>query len=121
MIKNVPFPITAGLPFSKTFIVTLPTGRNWWTNIEDFEAKAQVREKPDVSSSLVLDFAPYMTLSFDNEDVITITIEMTGQDTRNLTRSGFYDVILSDFDVVDERAHKLSQGPVRFTPLVTSE
>ena len=120
MTKNVPFSITAGLPFSKTFNVTLPTGRNWWTNLEDFEAKAQVREKPDNSSALVLDFEPYMTLFFDNEDLVTITIDMTGEDTRNLTRSGFYDVILSDFGVVDARAYELSHGPVRFKPLVTS-
>jgi hypothetical protein len=120
MTKNVPFPITAGLPFSKTFNVTLPTGRNWWTNLEDFEAKAQVREKPDVSSPLVLDLAPYMTLAFDNEDFVSITIEMTGEDTRSLTRSGYYDVILSDVGSTDARAYKLSQGSVRFTPLVTS-
>ena len=120
MVKNVPFSITAGLPFTKTFVITLPTSRVWWLNREDFEVKAQVREKPDVSSNLVLDFYNYMDVSFDDEDVVTVSISMTGEDTRNLKRSGYYDLIISETGVVDPRAYKISQGTVRYSPLVTS-
>ena len=120
MTKTIPFPITAGLPFTKTFIITLPTGRNWWTSREDFEIRSQIREKPDVSSTLILDFTDYMSITFDGDDEIVAVLQMNGEDTRSFTRSGFYDFILSDVGTVDGRAYKIAQGSVRISQLVTS-
>lgn len=119
MTKSVTFPITSGLPFAKIFIVTLPAGRSWWTTTADFEVRAQVREKPEVTSTLVLDFLPYLEYTIDG-DVITISLSMTGEDTNKLSRSGYYDIILSDVGTVDSLAFKILQGPVKRNLLVTA-
>ena len=119
MIKTVPFTITAGLPFSKIFIVTLPTGRGWWTNIEDFEVRAQVREKPEVTSALVIDFLPYLQYTISG-NVVTISLSMNGEDTLKLYRSGYYDIVMSDVGTVDSLAFKILQGPVKRSLLVTA-
>lgn len=120
MIKNVPFAITAGLPFSKTFLITLPAGRTWWLNREDFEVRAQIREKPDTASTLIVDLLDYIQITFDGVDEVGIFLQMSGEDTRKISRSGFYDLIVSDVGTIDERAHKIVQGQARITPLVTS-
>ena len=119
MTKSVTFSITAGLPFSKTFIITLPTGRSWWLQRQNFEVRAQIREKPDTSSTLILDLIDYINVTYAS-NVITVYLQMSGEDTRKLTRSGFYDLIVSDVGTTDQRAYKIVEGPARVSPLVTS-
>ena len=119
MTKSVTFSITAGLPFSKTCIITLPTGRSWWLQRQNFEVRAQIREKPDTASGLILDLLDYITFTYAN-NVITVYLQMSGEDTRKITRSGFYDLVVSDVGTTDARAYKIIEGPARITPLVTS-
>jgi hypothetical protein len=92
--KQVPFYITSGLPFGKTIVVDLPNGRDWWTLITQFEVLSQAREGTDVSSSLIVDLAQYMTIGLVG-DVVTIDLVMSGAETRLVTKSGNYDIILS--------------------------
>lgn len=121
MPKQVPFHITSGLPFSKTIEVTLPNGRSWWTSDSQFEVLSQVREGPTESSTLILDIAQFMTVSWSAPDDATITLEMSGADTRLITKSGYYDIILSDLLPTDERAIKILGGPVIQESLVTAD
>ena len=119
MTKSVTFSITAGLPFSKTFIIARPAGRSWWLQQQNFEVRAQIREKPDASSTLILDLLDYITVTYAN-NVITVYLQMSGEDTRKLMRSGFYDLIVSDVGTIDQRAYKIVEGPARISQLVTS-
>ena len=124
MTKHVPFHIKSGIPFGKTILVTLPTGRDWWTAQGEFEVLSQIREAPDYSSSLILDIAQFMTVTFDpgvDADLVTIDLDMTGADTRLVTGSGYYDVVMSDIYAIDDRAFPILQGAVYRTALVTSD
>lgn len=121
MAKQVPFHIKSGLPFEKTIIVTLPTVRDWWTNINDFEVLSQIRESVDFTSPLLLDIRQYMTVTFDGADEIQIDLAIPGSDTRLLTRDGYYDVLMSDVLAVDDRAFPILSGPVFRSSVVTSD
>ena len=104
--------------------MTLPTGRDWWTAQGEFEVLSQIREAPDYSSSLILDIAQFMTVTFDpgvDADLVTIDLDMTGADTRLVTGSGYYDVVMSDIYAIDDRAFPILQGAVYRTALVTSD
>ena len=118
--KQVPFYITSGLPFGKTIVVDLPNGRSWWTLINQFEVLSQAREGTDVTSPLIVDLAQYMTIDLVG-DVVTITLTMNGSQTRLVTKSGNYDVILSDVLPTDDRAIKVLDGPVYRNAIVTSD
>lgn len=120
MAKNMRFYITAGLPFLKSIVATLPQGRTWWVNRSDFEVLCQIREAADESSPLILDLVQYLTVSFDDADRVTIDLLMAGEETRNVTKSGYYDVILSDVGTRDARAVVLLEGPIKRKVLVTA-
>ncbi len=117
----VPLDITAGLPFAKTFVATLPLGRDWWTNTSQFEVLSQVREEARRDSPLVIDFADYITVTMTGADTVTIELVMSGEDTRKVTKRGFYDLIISDVGVSDARGYVLSKGPVRLNGVITAE
>lgn len=121
MLTKVPLKITSGLPFLKVIVVTLPTGRDWWTDVSDFELLCQVREEPDVASILILDLADYFTPEFDGDDNIIIRFSMTGADTRLITKSGYYDLVISDTGTTDARAYTLLRGPVKRSVLVSAD
>lgn len=121
MSKQVPFHITSGLPFSKTIEVTLPNGRTWWIDNTEFEVLSQIREGEDDSTPLLLDISQYMTVTWNAPNTATIELEMSGANTRQLKKSGYYDVIMSDPLPSDERAIKVLGGPVVREALVTSD
>ena len=121
MSKQVPFHITSGLPFSKTIDVTLPNGRAWWTNETQFEVLSQVREGPDENSTLIIDLAQFMTVTWSAPDDASILLEMSGAETRQVTKSGYYDIVLSDLLPTDDRAIKILGGPVIRDTLVTAD
>ena len=118
--SGIPFSITAGLPFAKTIVVTLPSGRSWWTNSADFEVRSQIREGQAESTPLILSLSPYLSTVFDGTDTVTITLTMEGKDTRLVLKNGYYDVIMSDAGVADARASVLLRGSVRVQVLVTA-
>jgi hypothetical protein len=117
--KQVPFHIKAGLPFAKTIIATLPSGRAWWTLDNQFEVLAQIRESDDYSSPLILDIQNYITKSLAT-NTVTMNLVMTGADTRKVTKSGYYDIVLSDVNQVDANAFVVIHGQVYRTALVSS-
>lgn len=124
MSKHVPFLIKSGIPFSKTIVATLPTGRSWWNDAVDFEVLAQIREGDTYESPLILDIAQFITTTFNpliDADEVTLELFMTGADTRLVTTSGFYDIILSDVLAVDDRAIQVVNGPVQRTAVVSSD
>lgn len=121
MAKQVPFHITSGLPFSKTIITTLPNGRSWWTTGSEFEALAQIRESNTYESPLILDIAAYITMTFNSPDEVVLELVMSGAETRLVTSSGYYDIILSDNLTADEQAIQVISGPVHRTAVVSSD
>jgi hypothetical protein len=121
VLTKVPLKITSGLPFLKVIVVTLPTGRDWWTDVSDFELLCQFREEADVASPLILDVADYFTPEFDGADNIIIRFSMTGSDTRLVTKSGYYDLVISDVGTTDARAYTLLKGSVKRSVLVSAE
>jgi hypothetical protein len=112
--------ITSGLPYGRTIEVVLPNGRDWWTAGDEFEILSQIRQGPDDVSTLVLDLAQFMTMTFASPDTITIDFQMTGADTRLVTRSGYYDFVLSDKLSIDNRAYIILNGPVSRTTTITA-
>lgn len=121
MATRATFNITQGLPFSKVINITLPTGRTWWTNVNNLEIRMQIRETPKKTSPLILNMSPYMTYSFIDADLLRVILTMTGNDTRNLTKSGYYDIIASDTGVTDARAYVILKGSVKQRVLITAE
>lgn len=113
--------ITSGLPFGKELNVTLPTGRTWWTNVSDFEVLMQVREEKNRNSTLVKDFAQYLTVTMPSADVVKIEVFLTGAETRTLDRGGYYDVLISDLGITDERAYVVLAGAVKRLTVITAE
>ena len=121
MGTSVPFKIRPGLPFAKTIVATLPTVRDWWLTDDDFEVLAQIREKPDRTSNLILDLTEFLTVTMPSADVINIELSMKGQDTRPLLRSGHYDIFASDDGTQDARGYILLAGPAKRMATVTKE
>lgn len=121
MTKQVTFTITSGLPFSKVINVTLPSDRTWWTNSSQVQFLMQIREKPKRDSTLILDMSDYMTFSFVSNDLVRIFITMTGEQTRILNKSGYYDIIASDVGITDARAFILFEGYVKQKTLITAK
>ena len=60
-------------------------------------------------------------VAFDGTDEVTIQIEMNGEDTRKLEKSGHYDLVMSNPGTIDERAVRLFKGPVNVVRLITAE
>lgn len=121
--KQVPFHITSGIPFAKTVLVTLPNGRTWWTDESNFEVLCQVRESDSVDSDLILDLAQFLTVTFvpgTDPDLVTIDLTMSGTETRFITKSGHYDMVMSDAFAVDDRAIVIINGPVQRYSLVSA-
>ena len=116
--KQVPFHIKSGLPFAKTIIATLPSGRAWWTSNSQFEVLCQIRESDDYSSPLILDLENFITKSLAT-NTVTINLVMTGADTRKVTKSGYYDLVLSDTLQVDTNAFVVIHGQVYRTATVS--
>jgi len=119
--KKTKLDITAGLPFKRVIVVTLPTGRNWWTVLTDFEVRMQCREAAAETAPLVFNFTPFLTVTFSGLDQVYITLVMTGADTRTLTEGGYFDVIMSDVGVTDARGYTIATGSVRRRVLVTKK
>jgi hypothetical protein len=117
--QQFPMNITAGIPYGKLVTVTLPSGRVWWTSGSQFEVLFQLREGPDVNSALISDLRQYLTVTYTGPNTVSIAFDMTGEDTRTLTKSGYYDMIISDVGVVDNRAFIVLSGVVYLTSTVT--
>ena len=121
MGQQVPFHITSGLPFGRSIIVTLPNGRDWWTAANEFEVLMQVRKAPNNLATLILDLTQFLTVTFNAPDTVNIDLDMTGADTRLLSMSGHYDVVMSDPFATDDRAEKILDGPVYRESIVTAD
>jgi len=122
--QHAPFHITAGLPFGKKIVVTLPAGRSFWLNENQFEVLGQIRITDDFMSELILDISKYMTVTFDpgeDPDIVTIYLNMNSSNTRLVTAGGYYDIIMSDPLELDNRAARLVEGPVFRQAVVTSD
>lgn len=120
MSQQVPFHITSGLPFGKTIEVTLPSSRDWWLQANDFEVLSQIREADDPESPLILDLAQFMAVNL-NVHVVTIDLTLSGADTRKITRSGHYDIVMSDVLSTDARATKILEGVVYRDAVLTAD
>ena len=120
MSSNVNFYIKAGLPFKKTIVVDLPSERDWWLAEVDFEVRFQLREQKSDASALIANMMDYCTTQFDAPNTFTIYLEMTGAQTREITKSGYYDLILSDSDLTDARAYEVIRGSITLSGLVSS-
>lgn len=121
MADPVDLEITAGLPFSKTFAVTLTEGRSYWNEVNQFEVLAQVRKKKERTSDLVLDLAGFISVTKVNANLFVFELKMSGLQTRSLSAPGFYDILMSDPGTTDNRAYIISHGKVRRDTVITAE
>lgn len=108
--------VQAGEPY--TLHITLTDGKDTWPSLDDCEVRAQIRRYRSATSDLILDLTPFLTATFDGNN-ITVDLALTGGQTRTL-RGGHYDVVISDTGTSDERAIVLVHGTVDVTPIVTS-
>lgn len=116
----IPLNIRSGVPFTFEFVVTLPSGRSWWTDISQFEILAQIRDLPAYTSRLQFDLSKFFTVTLDAPDAYMVRLFLTGEQTRLITRSGYYDVIMSDVGTTDARAEVLLAGQVLLNSVVTA-
>lgn len=121
MADDVNFDITAGLPFSKLVVVSFPPDRDWWLTLPEFEVLMQIREKEDRQSKLILDLAEYLTVTLADANTVFALLNMTGHDTRFITKSGYYDLVISDAGLVDARAYIMIKGRVLRDSTITAE
>lgn len=112
----------SGLPF--TMQVRLVDGKNIWPTLDSFEVRSEFRTEQDTSSRLLSDLAPFMIPTYgvdDQANDIIITWSMKGDETRPFkTVSGFFDIILSDPGVVDDRGILILAGELEFEMTVTN-
>ena len=120
MTANVSFYIKAGLPFGKTVVMALPPTRDWWLELTDFEVQAQIREGKSETTPLIIDLNPYLKVTKNDVNTFRIDLDMTGEDTRAISKEGRYDVLISDVGATDARAIKLMKGALYIEPVITS-
>jgi len=119
---SIRWDIKSGLPFAKSLLVTLPTGRSWWTSVSDFELSFQVREDPDKASNLITDLKTTLTPTFMDADNLRVNVGMTGADTRSITESGWFDIIISDSGITNARGFPLiDKGYIRRTSVISKD
>lgn len=121
MAQSVPLHIKSGIPYARTFMVELPTGRDWWTTDTQYEFLAQIRVSDSYRSGLLLDLTEFLTDTMETPDVIRVDLIMDGSDTRRLSHSGHYDVVMSDINQTDPRAYVISWGQVHHTDTVSAD
>lgn len=117
---STPLTLTSGLPMGKIILVTLPTGRAWWLETAEFEVRAHVRAEAKLDSTLLLDLGAYLTVSKDDVDTMRIVLSMDGAETLAVTKSGYYDIIMSDPGVDDARAKRILDGPFTVDSIITA-
>lgn len=113
--------ITPGLPFKKEINIRLPAGRDWWTELDDFEIFIQIRKDRRRTAPLIMDLTSYLTITMVDANNVRVVISLTGEETRTFTASGYYDVLMSDPGTLDARAYILVKGYVKKLSIVTAE
>lgn len=113
--------ITPGLPFKKEINIALPVGRDWWTQLDEFEIFIQIRKDRRRESTLIKDLTSYLTITMPDANNVRVVISLTGEETRTLTSSGYYDILMSDPGTLDARAYILLKGHVKKLSMVTAE
>jgi hypothetical protein len=123
--------LTSGLPFDRVFTMEIPSDRTWWLNGFGFEVLMQIREGPSTDTPLIADLAQYIVTTYiehdppepffdPGPDYISMALTLTGADTRTITESGYYDIIVSDTLTTDERAYNILSGYINRLSLVTA-
>lgn len=118
--KPVDLFIKSGLPFTKSYLVTLPSSRSWWTSTSGFEFIGQIRKKKTRDSDLLLDITQYISVTQIDVDTFLFEFKMTGQNTRLVTEDGFYDIIVSDIGIADNRAYEIGFGKVKRSTIISA-
>jgi hypothetical protein len=113
---SVPLKCRAGIPYRRRF--RLVDGAAIWSTVESFEVRSQIRDKKDSSSELLGSLTPYLTKFIEGNDIV-VQLEMTGAQTRTLPKKGYYDIIISDPGVEDDRAIPISSGRITVRSLIT--
>lgn len=114
--ESVRFSVKAGLPFGRRVRVT--DGKNIWDNVDDFEARMQIREEESSTSHLKYDFTPHLVKSFDGNDIV-IDWNLTGAQTRDL-KFGYFDLVVSDVGATDARAIHVIHGYLSLDSITTT-
>ena len=113
--------ITRGLPYANQW--RLPNGKDMWPNLADFEVRSQLRKTKLASSQLITNLHLFMTKSYGIDtqaNDIIVRWRMTGAETRALAGDGFFDVILSDPGVTDERGLRIYSDQIKLASLITA-
>lgn len=108
--------ITAGLPFARR--IRVANGKNFWSELTDFEVRMQVRASKAYTSELLFDFTPWLVTTFDGNDIV-IDWNLTGAQTRAV-KSGYFDLVLSDVGTTDGSAIRALSGYFKVSSTTTS-
>lgn len=100
--------LIAGKPFAR--VILFKDGKDTWPTLAEFEVRCQLRFNEATSSKLIANLHPFMTPSFQDDD-IRVDWSMTGKQTRTLydavwghNKTGYFNIIVSDTGATDERA-----------------
>lgn len=115
-MNDVNLKITAGLPYARR--IRIKDGKNVWPSLDDLEVRSEVRVGVSSTSKLKATLRPFITPSFDLNDLI-LDLQMTGNATRSLL-GGYYDIVVSDVGPTDTRAIKVVGGTLTVEKLVTA-
>lgn len=112
--------VTRGLPYAVQWRVT--DGKNIWADINDFEVRSQLRKTKLPTSLLIANLHDFMSKEYGVDaqaNDIIVKLIMTGAQTRALSMSGFFDVILSDPGVEDVRGLEIYSGKIKLSDTTT--
>lgn len=98
--------------------IRVKDGKDIWADINDCEARMQVRKGANVTAELVVDLTPKLNLDFDGNDIL-ITWSLTGAETRQ-PLAGKFDCFLSDVGATDEKAIRVVTGTIKVKAATTS-
>lgn len=109
--------MTAGLPYRRRF--RMGGVAAIWPTLPEFEVRSQIRAGKDETTELLYNLAQHITPSIDGVDIV-LDLVLTGADTRVIPKKGYYDIIVSDPGVTDQRAIPASSGKIKVGLLVTA-
>lgn len=108
--------MTAGLPYGIRF--TVPGRAAVWPTRESFEIRSDIRVGKTEATPLAGRLVDYITAVVEGPDII-VTVRLSGAQTRVVAK-GYYDIVLSDPGVEDERALCIAHGKVKVDYLRTA-
>jgi hypothetical protein len=115
MAVTLDLTIVAGLSYARRFRIV--GGAAVWPTLADFSVLSQVRVGNNSRSTLKTDLTPFMTPSYDAEDIV-IDFALDGNQSKTV-HGGYYDVVIADANDPNARGLVILSGRLQVNQLVT--